>query len=256
MRLTGKRAVVTGAARGIGRTTAEFFAREGARVILADIDRQVGQESAEAIRQAGGRADFLAVDVTDPDSVARLVEEAARSLGGIDVWMSNAGGSNTEDLLEAGPDAWQADVDLNLSSHYLCCKAVVPVMIDAGGGSIVTVSSVNAIWAIGEVGYSAAKAGLISLTRNIAVKYGPAGIRANVICPGTITTERCNEYWDRKAGAKEKLIGWYPLRRLGRPEDVAHLAVFLAADESSFMTAATLVLDGGLSVGTDRLGRD
>ncbi len=254
MRLQDKRAVVTGAAHGIGRATATLFAREGARVVLADIDVDAGTAAAESIRGSGAEADFVATDVTDQQAVGQLVAEADALLGGVDVWMNNAGTSVTEDLLDMKPDAWAAELQLNLTSHYLCSQAVLPVMMRGGGGSLINVSSVNALWSIGEFGYSAAKAGLISFTKNVAVTYGAQGIRANVICPGTIATERGGAYWDQKSGAKEKLLKWYPLGRLGQPEDVAHLALYLASDESSFVTGSTLVIDGGLTAGTRLFG--
>ncbi len=254
MRLAEKRAVVTGAAQGIGEVTARFFAAEGARVVLVDIEADAGLQAAESIRETGAAADFVEADVTDPPAVADLVEQANHLLGGIDIWMNNAGGSSGQELLEMTPSSWEADLALNLTSHFLCSQAVVPVMISAGGGSIINVSSVNALWSIGEFGYSAAKAGLLSLTKNVAVTFGPQGVRANVICPGTIDTERGGAYWDQKAGSKEKLLQWYPLRRLGRPEDVAHMAVYLGSDESSFVNGATLVIDGGLTAGSRLFG--
>jgi 3-oxoacyl-[acyl-carrier protein] reductase len=168
--------------------------------------------------------------------------------------MNNAGASLTEDLLDIEPDAWQSDLSLNLTSHYLCTRAALPVMIRGGGGNVINTSSVNGLWAIGEFGYSAAKAALISFTKNVAVTYGSQGIRANVICPGTIDTERGGAYWDQKAGGKEKLLKWYPLGRLGRPDDVANLALYLASDESSFVTGATMVIDGGLTAGSQLFG--
>jgi NAD(P)-dependent dehydrogenase (short-subunit alcohol dehydrogenase family) len=254
MRLANKRAVITGAGGGIGSTTATFFAREGARVVVAERNEESGGAAVEAIRADGGEATLVQADVTDADSVAELVRRAEEALGGIDVWMNNAGDSKTEDLLETDPATWHADLELNLTAHYLCSKAVVPVMQRSGGGSIINISSVNGLWAIGEVGYSAAKAGLISLTKNIAVRYGRDGIRANVICPGTILTPRGAAYWDAKAGSVEKLLRWYPVGRLGKPEDVANLAVYLASDESAFATGAVFVLDGGLTAGTTLFG--
>jgi NAD(P)-dependent dehydrogenase (short-subunit alcohol dehydrogenase family) len=254
MRLQDKRAIVTGGANGIGRATAELFAREGARVVIADRNHAAGSAAVEAICRSGGQAFFVSAEMTDENAVNGLTAQADALLGGVDVLVSNAGWSLTEDLLELEPDAWQADVQLNLTSHFFATRAALPIMIRGGGGSIVTISSVNALWCIGEFGYSAAKAGLISLTKNIAVTYGPQGIRANVICPGTIATEAGAAYWDQKAGAKEKLLKWYPLRRLGRPEDVAFMALYLASDESSFVSGATLVIDGGLTAGSRLFG--
>ena len=254
MRLQDKRAVVTGAANGIGLATATLFARHGAQVVIADVEEDAGEAAAQAIREVGGKAVFFAADITEKDAVAALVASADRLLGGIDVWLNNAGASLTEELLDIEPDAWQSDLSLNLTSHYLCTRAVLPVMIRGGGGSVINISSVNGLWAIGEFGYSAAKAALISFTKNVAVTYGSQGIRANVICPGTIDTERGGTYWDQKSGAKEKLLKWYPLGRLGRPKDVANLAIYLASDEASFVTGATMVIDGGLTAGSQLYG--
>ena len=255
MRLADKRAVVTGAASGIGRATAERFAHEGARVVLADVDADAGPAAASAITDRGGEALFVDADVTVEGAVHELVSRAEEWLGGIDVWMNNAGASLTENLLDVETRDWEADLKLNLTSHYLCSRAALPVMMRGAGGSLINTSSVNGLWAIGEFGYSSAKAGLISFTKNVAVTYGHQGIRANVICPGTIDSERAGAYWDHKAGGKEQLLKWYPAGRLGRPEDVASLALYLASDESSFMTGATLVIDGGLTAGTTLFGQ-
>jgi NAD(P)-dependent dehydrogenase (short-subunit alcohol dehydrogenase family) len=254
MRLQGKRAVITGAASGIGKATAMRFAAEGARVVIADINGEAGVSAADAIRGSGGEAEFVEVDVTDEAAVQELVTRADELLGGIDVWMNNAGASLNEDLLELELSDWEADMKLNVTSQYLCTRCMLPVMIRSGGGSIINTSSVNGQWAIGEFAYSAAKAAVISLTKNVAVTYGPQGIRANVICPGTIETDLC-AYWDEKAGGRENLIKWYPVGRLGQPEDVAALAVFLASDESGFVSGAEIAIDGGLTAGTNLFGK-
>ena len=145
MRLQDKRAVVTGAANGIGLATATLFARHGAHVVIADVEEDAGEAAAQAIREAGGKADFFTADITDKDAVAALVASADGLLGGIDVWMNNAGASLTEELLDIEPDAWQSDLSLNLTSHYLCTRAVLPVMIRGGGGSVINMSSVNGL---------------------------------------------------------------------------------------------------------------
>jgi NAD(P)-dependent dehydrogenase (short-subunit alcohol dehydrogenase family) len=255
MRLQNKRAVVTGSAWGIGRAIARKFAGEGARVVVADKDVPAGNETRDAIRADGGIAEFVEVDVTQEDAVQRLVDASDAWLGGIDIWVNNAGTGLTEDLLDMPTEAWRADVDLNLTSHFLCARAALPIMIRGGGGSLITISSVNALWSIGEFGYSAAKAAILQFTKNIAVTYGSRGIRANAICPGTIDTESGGAYWDEKIGGKEKIVKWYPVGRLGKAEDVAHAALFFASDESSFVSGATLVVDGGLTAGGPLFGK-
>lgn len=255
MRLKDKRTVVTGAANGIGRAIAAMFAAEGAQVTFCDIDVAGGTQLGQQLESGGRHGWFVEADVTDDAAVKRLVDTAVQHMGGIDVWVNNVGTSFTEDLLDIDPANWRKDIDLNLNSHFACAQAALPVMIRGGGGSLITISSVNALWSIGEFGYSAAKAALIQFTKNIAVTYGHQGIRANVICPGTIDTESGGAYWDDKIGGKDKIVKWYPVGRLGRAEDVAYSAVFLASDESSFISGATLVVDGGLTAGSALFGR-
>ncbi|MGB0582318.1 MAG: SDR family NAD(P)-dependent oxidoreductase [Limisphaerales bacterium] len=226
MRLQGKRAVITGAANGIGRAIALRFASEGAVLTLVDLEQAAGEQLANDI---GERAEFVRADVTNEAEVADTIARARATMGGIDTLLNAAGLSQSEDLLGIDLESWNADLAVNLSSHFLCTKAAVPIMTEGGGGTVISMSSVNGVWAIGETGYSAAKAGLISFIQNVAVRYGEDGIRANVIVPGTILSEHCQEYWNSKAGAVEKLKKWYPIGRLGTPEDVANLAVFLAS---------------------------
>ena len=255
-RLANKRAVITGGGGSIGGVTARMFAGHGASVVVADNHEVRGGEAVEAIRSNGGSAYFVCADVTVKESVTELVAEADSLMSGIDVWMNNAGMSlNQSHLHEMAPEQWAADMDLNLNSHYLCSRGVLPVMIREGGGSIISISSINALWCIGEFAYSAAKAAVVSMIKNIAVTYGHKGIRANVICPGTMVTRRSVDYFKKNPQAKAQLAEWYPVGRLGEADDVANLAVFLASDESTFMTGATLVLDGGLTAGSRMYGR-
>tara|TARA_Y100001934_G_C12362405_1_gene781477 strand:+ start:1803 stop:2573 length:771 start_codon:yes stop_codon:yes gene_type:complete len=256
MRLSGKRSIITGAAKGIGRAVAQRFAAEGAMVTLVDQDADAGKETTESIRGTGGQATFIHADLTDESAVRDMVVRAREWMNGIDTLINNAGLSITNDLLDIELDDWNADLEVNLSTHFLCTRAALPVMIEGGGGTVVSMSSVNGIWAIGETGYSAAKAGLISFIQNVAVRYGESGIRANVICPGTILSKRCRDNWEGKAGSIEKLKKWYPVGRLGEPEDVASLAVFLASDESSFISGTTVTIDGGLTAGNRFFGKD
>lgn len=256
MHLADKVAIVTGAGSGIGRAIALRFASEGAKVAVAEIEEESGKQTVHDILKEAGEALFVKTDVTDAEQVEQMVSETINYFGTIQILVNNAGVSYTEDILDIEPESWHRDIATNLTSFYLCCKAVLPIMIEIRNGSIVNISSVNALVAIGEFGYSAAKAGIINLTKNLAVRYGEYGIRCNVICPGTIESERGGAYWDEKVGDRKKLLKWYPLRRLGKPEEVAACALFLASDESSFVTGTILTVDGGLTAGMRFFGHD
>jgi meso-butanediol dehydrogenase/(S,S)-butanediol dehydrogenase/diacetyl reductase len=236
-RLQGKSALVTGGGSGIGRAICQRFVSEGASVVVADVVAERAEEVADAI---GGRA--VTADVTAAADVARMVETAGR----VDVLVNNAGGGMANGLLEIEEDEWDQDVDLNLKSAFLCSKAVLPGMIERGGGVIVNISSVNGMAYFANEPYSAAKAGLINLTRAMAARYGPQGIRAVAIAPGTIRTPLWQERVDKKPEIFERLMRWYPLQRVGEPEDVAAAAAFLASDDASWITGEVLRVDGGL----------
>mgnify|MGYP001605618281 CR=1 FL=1 len=256
MQLLNRIAIITGAASGIGRATAFRFAREGAKVIVADINDSGGMETVQQVDAEGGRGAFVHTDVTIASEVEALVRRTLEVYGGVDILVNNAMFCNGDDILTIDEELWDKNIRGCLSSTFLCCKAVLPHMIAQGRGAIVNIASVNALMGLGEEGYSAAKAGIISLTQNIAVRYGEHGIRANAICPGSIQTPTWAPVLDKDPNLFERLAKWYPLKRIGQPEEVAAAVLFLASDEASFITGTTLVVDGGLTAGLKRMGEE
>jgi NAD(P)-dependent dehydrogenase (short-subunit alcohol dehydrogenase family) len=246
-RFDGASVLVTGGGSGIGRAICRRFASDGASLLVADI---VGERAQEVAELTGGAA--VQGDVTVAADVARMVAAVDR----IDVLVNNAGGGMEDDVLEIDEEAWDHDVALNLKSAFLCSKAVLPGMIDRGSGVIVNIASVNGLAFFANEPYSAAKAGLISLTRSIATRYGRHGIRAVAIAPGTIRTPIWQERVDKEPAIFERLVRWYPLRRVGEPEDVAAAAAFLASDDASWITGEVLRVDGGLLAGNERMARE
>ena len=249
-RLEDKVAVVTGAGRGIGRAIAVRFASEGARVVVDDIKDDVGQATVDAICETGGEACYVHADVSDPAAVSQLMSATADRFGRLDILVNNAVCS-AEAIVE---EAWGPVLDVCLHGTANCCRAALPVMLEQGGGAIVNISSVNALFTWGDFwAYSAAKAGLIAVTRNIATNYARRGIRANVICPGTVRTEIWEPDRLKDPGLEARLAEQYPVGRVAEPEEIAHAALFLASDEASFVTGAVLPVDGGLTAGLWKL---
>jgi 3-oxoacyl-[acyl-carrier protein] reductase len=239
-------AIVTGAARGIGRATARRFAREGCRVVVADVDEARGLETAAGIVEDGGQAVAVPIDVAGAASVTRLVEQAEKHAGPVDILVNNAVCS-PEDV---AANNWEPILAVCLRGTHLCTQAVLPGMIARGRGSIVNISSVNALMGFGEEHvYSAAKAAIVGLTRSQATVYGKHGIRINAICPGTIVTDAWAPHLAARPTLHDELRALYPLGRLGTPEDIANAALFLASDEAAFATGAVFVIDGGITAG-------
>ena len=250
-RLAGKRAVITGAGSGIARAATRMFIAEGAQVAVAEIDEEKGQASAA---EAGEAAFYIRTDVTDEASVEATMAEAKDRLGGIDILFNCAGGSLLDDnsVTEVDMSVWDHTIPLDLKGPFLCCRHGVPKLIESGGGAIVNVSSVVALRGNHPAHvYSAAKGGIISLTRSLAGAYSDQGVRANAICPGLIKTQRIlDRYIEReRPNSRVGSVGTfesYPFG-VGEPEDIANIALFLASDESRMVNGAIIPAEGGIS---------
>ena len=250
-RLQGKVALITGAGGGIGRVAAELFAAEGARVVVADALAEGAQATVQAITDAGGEATAVTVDVSDSDQVAAMVAAAVDAFGGIDVLYNNAGVLPPDDggTLDTPESTWDRVMDVNLKGVWLCCKHGIPALLERGGGSIINVASLVAIMgsAVAQIAYTASKGGVLSMTREMAVEYARHNIRINALCPGPIQTPLMAELLSDPERRARRLVH-VPIGRFGQAEEVARAALFLASDDSSLMTGASLVVDGGISV--------
>ncbi len=249
-RLVDKVAVITGAGSGIGRASAKMFVAEGAKVVVAEIDETLGEASA---REAGTGPRFMRTDVIDEESVKQMVRQAREAFGRIDVLLNCAGGSLREDrpVTEVDVSVWDHTMNLDLKGPFLCCRHVIPVMVEQGNGSVVNFSSVVALRGnhIAHV-YVMAKGGLISFTRALAGAYSPKGVRVNAICPGIVLTERVRSRFaggnQIRFGGIDNIAGQYPFA-VGQPEDIANVALFLASDESRMVNGAAIPAEGGFS---------
>jgi len=253
-RLAGKIAVITGSGSGIGRCSAVTFAREDATVIVNDLNAENGQATVDEIIESGGTATFIQADVTDPASVKAMVERIEREYGRIDVLFNNAGISNVGALHEVEPEQWDRIMSVNVKGVYLPSKYVLPGMMERRSGNIINMSScVAEIGLMRRAAYGATKGAVLALTKAMQVDYAPYGIRVNALLPGTIMTPFVENYLRTSYEDPEAAIAAIKTRQLGgelgRPEDVAQAALFLASDESNFMMGSPLYIDGGAVFG-------
>ena len=246
MRLEGKVAIITGGARGQGATEARMFAQEGARVVIGDIRDELGMQVEAEIRELGGEAVYLHLDVTSNDDWQRAIETAEQQFGKVDVLVNNAAIVLRKDIEETTSDDWDNIMEINAKGVFLGTKAVIPAMRRAGGGSIINISSISGLVSIGPPAYIATKGAVRLFTKSTAIQYASENIRANSIHPGSVDTDMRREgMGDQTPEEIQARIDNIPLGRVGTTEDISYGALFLASDESSFMTGSELVIDGG-----------
>ena len=245
-RLEGKVCVITGAGGGMGADAAVRFAEEGAEVVVADVD---GAAAEVVAGEVGGFA--IQVDVSDESSVRTLYVAAGERFGGIDVLYNNAGISPADDgsILETGLAAWERVQAVNTRGVYLCCKHGIPHLLERGGGSVINVASFVALVgaATSQISYTASKGAVLSLSKELGVQFARQGIRVNALCPGPVETPLLLRIWGETPGAAERRLVHLPMGRMAQPREIVNAALFLASDESSYVNAATFVVDGGLS---------
>ena len=250
-RLKDKVAIVTGGALGIGGATSRRLAKEGARVLVADLDQAAAQRNVETIRGNGGTAEAMQADVGIEGGVKEIVDRAVSQWGSLHIVINNAYGLDMPrgDAIVVKEETWDRGMDVGLKAMFRAAKYAVPHMRAVGGGAMVNLSSVHGLLnAPGSLVYETLKAGVIGLTRQMAVEYGPDNIRVNAICPGHIVTERMEVRWRDHPDTLRFFAEQYPLRRTGTPDDIANTIAFLCSDEASFITGQALVVDGGLSI--------
>ncbi len=252
-RLAGKAVVVTGSGAGIGKTSAKLFAEEGARVVIADIDGAAGKKAVEEILAQKGEALFVPTDVADPLQVAALMKAAEQRFGRIDVLFNNAAVNHVGKVTETSVEDWDRVMAVNVRSVFLGCRYAIPIMQEHGGGAIINTASAAAIVGLrGLAVYTASKGAVLQLTKNLALDYAADNIRVNALCPGVTATEMTLGVIARSPdpeAARARMDSGRPMGRMGQPMEIAQAALFLASDESSYMTGAHMLVDGGYCAG-------
>lgn len=252
MKLQGKVAIITGATDGIGKSTALKFAKEGAKVMMVGRDAVKGNSALKEVKQHG-EAVYFKGDVSESSQVRKMIEETISTFGRIDILVNNAGICPAGTVLTTSEETWDQVFDINVKGVFLCCKYVIPHLQKVGGGSIVNVGSINSVMAMeNEAAYDASKGAVLMLTKTIALDFAKSNIRANCILPGAVETEmlrRSLNSTPEPAKAREWIVQRHPIHRTGNPEEIAEVALFLASAAASFMTGATVPVDGGILAG-------
>jgi len=252
VRLKDKVAVITGAATGIGRASALLFAREGAKVVIGDVNDAEAEDTLRQGRADGGEIHYVRCDVSRTADVDALVRAAVDRFGRLDVMFNNAGRNFFGKVHETSDEDWEACLSLNLGGIFRGMRAAIPHMLSQGGGSIINTASIQAIVAFPDfAAYEAAKGGIVALTRQAALDYGPNNVRVNAICPGVVRTPMNPQMWDTTLDGGEMLRRWTadtPIGRVGEAEDIARTALYLASDDSAWTTGQYFLVDGGLSI--------
>jgi NAD(P)-dependent dehydrogenase (short-subunit alcohol dehydrogenase family) len=253
---TGKTVVITGAAGGIGEALCRHFSNLGAKIGALDKNRKALKELCKSLRIDGAASSGVTVDIASGKAVSAAIARIAGELGPVDVLVNNAGFVEKGTLASTTPDSWRREVEGNLNGAFHCANAVLPAMTERGSGVIVNIGSVNGLSTLGHPAYSAAKAGLISLTKSLAVEYGRHGIRANMVCPGTVRTPVWASRAEQNPRIFEQLARWYPLGRIVEPREVAQAVAFLASDAAAAITGVVLPVDCGLMAGNAVMARE
>jgi meso-butanediol dehydrogenase/(S,S)-butanediol dehydrogenase/diacetyl reductase len=248
--------IITGSGSGLGRVLAHRFAAEGAAVVVADLVGQRAEAVAGEISEAGGRSLAHTTDVTNAADVEAMVRTTREAFGPVEILVNNAAKATDADFLDLSEETWDEDVAVTLKGPFLCSQAVLADMAENRSGVILNISSVNALAYFGNEAYSAAKAGILSLTRSLAVRYGPFGVRVNAIAPGTLRTPAWEQRRQKDPDVLERVGGWYPLGRIGHPDDVAGAVLFLASDEAAWISGVVLPVDGGLTAGNLQMAQE
>jgi NAD(P)-dependent dehydrogenase (short-subunit alcohol dehydrogenase family) len=252
MRLADKVALITGAGSGMGRVAAQMFAAEGAKVVVADFDEAAGIETAESVKQSGGDASFVRADVSSEADAKAMVDHAVDRFGRVDVLYNNAGVMPEQDhsVIDTDVPTWDRVMAINVRGVFLACKYAIPPMLEQGSGSVINISSFVALLgcSVPQDAYTASKGAVLSLTRSLAVQFGPQGVRSNAICPGPIETPMLMEWLLKDEDARKVRLARNPTGRFGTPEEVVNVAIYLASNESLWTNGAHFVIDGGISV--------